>query len=97
MSRTPTQEQVQKAMATVQELWSPTADPTREGATAEQVHATRFALQQSLARLDRIKTNCHHCKHFHIDDCALHKARIPQEFQTVEGQCADWRFDGVPF
>jgi len=96
MSRTPTREQVQQAMATAQALWTPMGDPAPD-VTADQIAVTRLALQQSLARLDRIKTNCHNCKHFHIEECGLHNARIPHEFQTVEGQCADWRFDGVPF
>lgn len=96
MSRTPTKEQVQQAMATAQALWAPEPDPAPD-VTAEQVQATRIALQQSLARIERIKTNCHHCKHFDIEVCGLHNARIPHEFQTVEGQCTDWRFDGVPF
>lgn len=96
MSRTPTKEQVQKAMATAQALWAPEPDPAPD-VTPEQIKATRLALQQSLERLDRIKTNCVNCKHFDIEHCALHNARIPQEFQRVEDQCSDWRFDGVPF
>lgn len=95
MSRTPSKEQVAKAMETAKALWAPVG-PQQEGAAMPELIATRTALEAGLARLSHIKFDCAHCQHFSLDNCAKY-GRIPADFLKTEGQCEDWRYDGVPF
>ena len=88
-----TPELIAQSMATYQALWK----PLEEGLTADELEATRKRLRDALARAELIKTNCHNCQHFSLDRCGKHDADVPVEFQTSEGQCPDWRFDGIPF
>ncbi len=86
---------VEKSMQTLEQIWKPGSEP-QEGMTAEQLAVQIDALNKALGRLTIIKTNCHSCQRFSLDECALHGA-VPQDFQRVQGACPDWRFDGVPF
>ena len=95
MSRTPSKEQVAKAMETAKALWSP-VEPQQEGASIQLIVTTRGALEAAMARLAHIKFDCAHCQHFSLDNCAKY-GRIPADFLKTEGQCEDWRYDGVPF
>lgn len=95
MSRTPTKEQVAKAMETAKALWSP-VDPQQEGASMPIILATRGALDAAQARLANIKFDCQHCQHYSLENCAKH-GRIPADFLKSQGECEDWRYDGVPF
>ena len=82
-------------MQTAAQLWSPGSDADA-GATAQQIAVQRDALTKSLARLNAIKLNCCSCQQFDMGACKTH-GQIPKEFQTVEGECPDWRYDGIPF
>ena len=95
MSRTATPESIAKSMDTLSAIWKPGDEPG-EGATVQQIEIQRGALRQALARLDLIKTACTHCTQFEMGACKKHGV-IPQEFQTVEGECPDWRYDAIPF
>ena len=66
------------------------------GTTAAALQVQHIALTDALRRLDAIKTCCGHCQHFELGACALH-GDVPKDFQKTEGQCDDWRYDGVPF
>jgi hypothetical protein len=90
-----TRESVRKAMSTLEQIWKP-GEPEGRGMTAADLAVQRGALQRSLERLSVIKTNCAHCVHFEMGACEKH-GDVPREFQVVEGQCDDWRYDGVPF
>jgi hypothetical protein len=69
---------------------------TTHGMTAAELEVQRSALTRALAELARIETNCEHCEHFQISRCALH-GEVPVSFQKTPGQCADWRYDSIPF
>jgi hypothetical protein len=71
-------------------------DAINRGATAADIATQRAALQRAISGLDAVKTNCGSCQHFEMGTCEKHGA-VPLEFQKVEGQCDDWRYDGVPF
>jgi hypothetical protein len=94
-SAKPTRGEIKQAMQELAVLWKPQALPP--GATAAQLEQHRKVLRAALAEAETIKTNCHNCEHFSMDRCELHQADVPQAFQKQEGQCADWRFDGIPF
>ena len=57
---------------------------------------TAAELKRARDRLGVIQTNCGHCEHFELGRCDLH-GEVPLSFQKTEGQCEDWRYDGVPF
>lgn len=95
MSRSPSRDEVQRAMSHAHQLWAP-ADPAAEGATAGEIHATRESLRSALKRMELIKTNCADCRHFQADECSLH-GPVPREFVRTEHDCPDWRWDDVPF
>lgn len=94
--RTATPESIAKTMNTLKELWKPGAPAGREGMTLAELGVQRDALSQALARLNAIKPCCHSCREFDMGVCRMH-GDIPAEFQKVEGECTDWRYDGVPF
>lgn len=83
-------------MATLKALSQPLDMLGDVGITAAQLQTQRASLRTSLARLDAIKTNCGACEHFSMGRCGVH-GDVPEEFQKVEGQCEDWRYDGIPF
>ena len=91
----PTPAEIKQSMQQYAVLWKPNALPV--GATAQQLEQHRAALRQALDEAERIKSCCHECEHFSMDHCKHHGQDVPQEFQRVEGQCEDWRFDGIPF
>jgi hypothetical protein len=88
-----TPELIAESMATYQALWK----PLDAGLTADELEATKRQLRRALERAELIKTNCANCEHFSLDRCNKHNADVPVEFMRTEGQCPDWRFDGVPF
>lgn len=86
---------VPRSMQTLQQLWTP-ASTAERGCTLEQLQVQRDALRKALARLDDIKPCCMSCDQFDLGTCRVH-GDIPAEFQRVEGQCPDWRYDAIPF
>lgn len=66
------------------------------GTSAADLATIRGALDGALMRLARIKVSCHDCAQWDIDSCTLYGS-VPADFQKLEGQCADWRYDGVPW
>lgn len=84
-----------KNMGTLQQLWKPTATAVA-GTTLQQLQIQRDALQKALKDLDAIKPCCMSCQQFDVGGCKLH-GEIPAEFQKVEGECPDWRYDAIPF
>lgn len=95
MSRGATAESVAKAMDTARQLWEPECDATR-GTTLQELTVQKNALHRAWKMLESIKPCCHSCDQFDMGSCRTH-GPIPKEFQTVEGQCPDWRYDGIPF
>lgn len=86
---------VPRSMQTLEKLWAPSSTPER-GCTLAQLLIQRDALRQSLHRLETIKPCCLSCEQFDLGACKLH-GEIPVEFQKVEGECPDWRYDAIPF
>lgn len=71
-------------------------DLAPQGMTEAELTAQRGALQRSLERLAAITVCCGSCQHFAMGTCAKH-GDVPLAFQKSQGQCEDWRYDGVPF
>lgn len=95
MKRNPTPQEVQKAMETTEALWKPVSAPT-DGMTAAQLAVQTDALRQALLRHEQIKTDCQHCSNYVAEVCELH-GLVPVDFAKTPNDCADWRYDGIPF
>ena len=67
-----------------------------EGATLAELQAHRDALRAALKRVEAVRANCHSCGLFELGACQVH-GQVPEAFQLAEGECAEWRYDGVPF
>lgn len=91
-----TPESIAKSMNTLKQIWKPDAPIGHEGMTAAELKVQREALRTSLQRMEAIKVACTHCQQFDLGACRTH-GEIPAEFQKIEGECPDWRYDAIPF
>lgn len=67
-----------------------------KGMTASVLDLQLQLARRVVGQLEAIKTHCASCEHFELGACAKHGA-VPLTFQKTEGECDDWRYDGIPF